>query len=249
MKLLFLFLILIFQNGYSQIPAAPDGFVWKLYFNDDFNDQKLNEKVWKHSMENGVRRDGWWRNDAAGLDGKGSLSIKTFKDKDKFISGAIETQPDLEFRYGFYIARVKTQSQKGQWSAFWLWPFDAKANGAIEIDIFEYGFFPGMAQNAVHYYQKRHSSNTKRFFHTNKTNWHTFAVWWTPNDIIFYKDGKETWRRKSSPSDSPAMLIFSTEIGAAAAGNIKKAKLPDEWLVDWVKVYNLEPKNAEYRAY
>jgi beta-glucanase (GH16 family) len=198
-------------------------------------------------MENGMRRDGWWRKDAASLNGKGSLSIKTFKDKGKYISGAIETLPEQEFRYGYYIARVKTQSQKGQWSAFWLWPFDAKKEGFVEIDIFEYGFLPGMAQNALHHYQNRHSSNTHRFFPTKKNGWHTFSAWWTPSEIIFYRDGKETWRRKSTKSDSPSMIIFSTEIGKEAAGNIKRAKLPDQWLIDWVKVYNLEPINAEYR--
>jgi beta-glucanase (GH16 family) len=103
-----------------------------------------------------------------------------------------------------------------------------------------------MAQNAVHYYQKRHSSNTKRFFHKNKSDWHTFAAWWTPNEITFYRDGKVTWKRKSTPSDTFSIMIFSTEIGREASGNIKRAKLPDQWMVDWVKAYNLEPINAEY---
>jgi len=253
MKTLILFLVLINQNGFSgslktpsYLPKAPDGFVWKEFFSDDFNGDKLNDQVWKHSYENGVRRDGWWRKDASFVDGKGNLVIKTFKDGANYITGAIETKPDLEFRYGFYIAKVKTQTQKGQWSAFWLWPFDAKKTGAVEIDIFEYGFLPGMAQNAVHHYQQRHESNTKRFFYPDKNDWHTFAAWWTPKEITFYKDGKVTWKKASTPSDSPSMIMFSTEIGKVAAGNIKRAKLPDKWMVDWVRVYNLEPSKTEF---
>ena len=196
MKIL-LFLLLISRNGFAEniirsLPEEPEGFVWKQFFSDDFNGEKLDEKVWKPSYEDGIRRDGRWRKDATELDGKGHLVIKTFKDKDKYISGAIETVPELEFRYGFYIARVKTQKQRGQWSAFWLWPFDPKKDGAVEIDIFEYGFLPGMAQNALHHYQNRHAANTHRFFHTKSNDWHTFAVWWTPKNITFYRDGKVT---------------------------------------------------------
>jgi beta-glucanase (GH16 family) len=253
MKTLILFLILIYQNGFSKsfkstefLPPAPDGFVWKEFFSEDFIGEKLNDQVWKPSYENGVRRDGWWRKDAAFVDGKGNLVIKTFKDGKNYISGAIETKPEIEFRYGYYIAKVKTQTQKGQWSAFWLWPFDPKKPGAVEIDIFEYGFFPGMAQNAIHHYQQRHQSNTKRFSYPDKNEWHTFAAWWTPKEITFFKDGKVTWKKASNPSDTPSMIMFSTEIGNAAAGNIKRAKLPDKWLVDWVRVYNLEPSKTEF---
>ncbi len=246
-----LVIILVSLNAFPSdkinLPQSPDGFVWKEFFSEDFNGEKLNEDIWKPSYENGIRREGWWRKDAALVDGKGHLVIKTFKDGNNYISGAIETKPNLEFRYGYYIAKVKTQTQKGQWSAFWLWPLDAKKPGAVEIDIFEYGFIPFMAQNAVHTYQNRHESNTKRFIFRKKEDWHTFSAWWTPKEVIFYKDGKETWRKKIAESYVPSILMFSTEIGKEAFGNIKRAKLPDQWMVDWVKVYNLEPINAEYK--
>jgi len=72
--------------------------------------------------------------------------------------------------------------------------------------------------------------------------WHTFAIWWTPEEYVFYVDGKETWRTKGGgPSQVPEYILLSDEIGKWA-GAIAKAKLPDAVLVDYVRVYDLVEK-------
>lgn len=241
---------------YNYLPKPPSGYDWKLWFSDEFNGTTLDKKKWQHSCENCKRRLGYWRNDAAGVDGKGNLLIKAFKDGDKYISGAIETIPQIKFKYGFYIAKVKTQKNKKMWSAFWLWPHNAGANGAVELDIFEYGFTPFVGQNALHWYQGQHRQSIKLFWHDFPNEWHTFAVYYTPNEITFYRDGKVTWKLRSEPTDSPLMIMFSTEIGEWAWGQklnldllpegivdyTKIEKLPDEWHVDWVRFYTITPK-------
>ena len=69
--------------------------------------------------------------------------------------------------------------------------------------------------------------------------WHTFAVWWKADEYVFYVDGKETWRTKGGgPSQVPEYMLLSDEIGKWA-GDITKAKLPDQFLVDYVRVYDL----------
>jgi beta-glucanase (GH16 family) len=71
---------------------------------------------------------------------------------------------------------------------------------------------------------------------------HTFAIWWTPKEYIFYIDGKETWRTTAGGvSQVPEYMLLSDEIGPWA-GEISKAKLPDEFQVDYVRVYDLMEK-------
>ena len=71
---------------------------------------------------------------------------------------------------------------------------------------------------------------------------HTFDLWWKSDEYIFYVDGKETWRTKAGGlSQVPEYLKLSDEVGNWA-GDINKAKLPDEFLVDYVRVYDLIEK-------
>ena len=69
--------------------------------------------------------------------------------------------------------------------------------------------------------------------------WHTFGLWWKPDEYIFYVDGKEMWRTNAGGvSQVPEYIKLSDEIGDWA-GDIKKAKLPDAFLVDYVRVYDV----------
>ena len=227
---------------YSYLPAAPKGYDWKLWFSDEFNGSSLDMTKWQHSCKDCVRRLGYWREDGTDVDGKGLLRVKSFKDGKKMISGAIETVPAIKFKYGFYIAKVKTQNNQGMWSAMWLWPHSATAKGAVEIDVFEYGFIPFLTQNALHWYQDGHRQTIRPYPHDMPEEWHTFAVKYTPDDITFYRDGKEKWKTKSEPTDSPLMIMFSTEIGELAWGRQDLAKFPDAWYVDWVRFYTITKK-------
>ena len=71
---------------------------------------------------------------------------------------------------------------------------------------------------------------------------HDYALLWTAEEYVFYVDGKEVWRTKAGKvSQVPEYLLLTEEIGDWG-GDIKKAKLPDEFLVDYVRVYDLVEK-------
>ena len=43
---------------------------------------------------------------------------------------------------------------------------------------------------------------------------HEFALWWSPEEYVFYVDGRETWRtRDGGVCQAPLYLKWSTEIG------------------------------------
>jgi hypothetical protein len=66
-----------------------------------------------------------------------------------------------------------------------------------------------------------------------------FGLWWKPDEYVFYVDGKETWRSKAGGvCQVPEYILLSDEIGNWA-GDIAKAKLPDQFCVDYVRVYDL----------
>ena len=55
---------------------------------------------------------------------------------------------------------------------------------------------------------------------------------------MFYVDDKETWRtRAGGVSQVPQFIKLTEEIGKWG-GDIKKAKLPDTFVVDYVRVYD-----------
>lgn len=68
---------------------------------------------------------------------------------------------------------------------------------------------------------------------------HTFSLWWKADEYVFYVDGKETWKTDAGGvCQVPLYIKLSDEIGKWG-GDIAKAKLPDRFVVDYVRVYAL----------
>jgi beta-glucanase (GH16 family) len=240
------------QETKDTLPPPSAGKTWKLVWHDEFDGTTLNAKKWVYDTE-GPRRDGWWSRKAVSLDGKGHLVLKTFKEGDKLIDGCITTQGKFEHRFGYYVARVKFQKQPGHWSAFWMMcngvgRVGDESRDGTEIDIMEKPWLDERVQHTLHWdgYGKDHKSEGKVVKAPRVMNgWHTFALQWLPDQYAFYIDGKETWRTKAGGvSQVPEYLLLSDEIGTWG-GDIRKAKLPNALLVDYVRVYDLVPKRGD----
>ena len=142
---------------------------------------------------------------------------------------------------------MKLREQPGHWSAFWLFNDcegnlgDGARNGA-EIDIFEKPWLDGRVNHAIHwdgYGEEHKSEGTQSDTPGIMEGYHTYALWWAPDVYIFYIDGKEVWRTTAGGiCQEPLYIKLSDEIGDWA-GKIADAKLPDAFLVDYVRVYDL----------
>ena len=135
---------------------------WELVWQDEFDGDKLDTTKWTPRPD-GKRKGGWWSQKAISLDGKGNLVIKTFMDGDKPTDGCITTQGKFEHNFGYYVARVKFQSQPGHWSAFWITgPGVGKvgdgARDGCEIDIMEKPWLDNRVTQNLHWdgYGKHH---------------------------------------------------------------------------------------------
>lgn len=141
---------------------------WDLVFEDQFEGDRLDTTKWHYGYkEEGVRRGGYWVDDAVSVQG-GNLTIRTdYREDGKFgpgwYTGTVETskstykakeedvQPGtfkgFSGQYGYYEVRCKVPKSLGIWAAFWLMPDsnfkqDVAGSGAdgAEIDIFESPF-------------------------------------------------------------------------------------------------------------
>jgi beta-glucanase (GH16 family) len=231
-------------NG-DTLPQPPDGKSWRLVWHDEFNGTTLDTTKW--DVPDGRRRDGWWSREAISLDGQGNLVISTLKQGDRYLDGCVRTRGKFEHAHGYYVARIKLQQQPGHWSAFWLYGPSVGEVGddgrdGTEIDIMEKPSLDDRVQHALHWdgYGKSHKSASKVAKVPGVCEgFHTFSLWWTPDEYVFFVDGQETWRtRAGGVCQVPLYIKLSDEIGKWG-GDIKTAKLPDRFLVDYVRVYDL----------
>jgi len=232
------------------LPPAPEGDRWVLVWHDEFDGDTIDESQWE-IIGDRRRRDGWWVKSDSYLDGQGRLVLRTRRQGDRFTSGAMRTQDKFAHRFGYWECRCKFPSEVGHWPAFWLFsrPGVTKVGDGgrdgTEIDIMEKPFRDARTNHALHWdgYGKHHRSAAKHFeFPGLMKGWHTFGLHWEPDEYVFYIDGKETWRTKAGGvSQVPAFVKLTEEIGPWA-GDIKKATLPDHFLVDYVRVFDLKSR-------
>lgn len=229
------------------LPKPPANKHWSLIWNDEFEGTTLDDSKWSIPPE-GKRKDGFWSPKPIALDGKGHLVMSVLQEDGKFLDGCVITKGKFEHTFGYYVARVQLQKQPGHWAAFWI--TGAVKDGrpgrdGTEIDIMEKPWLDNRVNHALHWggYGKDHQRAEKVTKAAGVTaGWHTFGLWWKPDEYIFYVDGRETWRTNAGGvCQVPEHILLSDEIGTWA-GDIRKAKLPDSFMVDYVRVYDLVEK-------
>jgi alpha-L-fucosidase len=228
------------------LPPLPEGQTWRLAWSDEFDGDTVDPSKWE-LLGDWKRRDGFWVKEDAYLDGQGHLILRTKKDGDRYTSGAVRTRGRFEYRYGYWVCRCKFPKEQGHWPAFWL---HADSVGRIgdegrdgtEIDIMEKPWREDRITQNLHWdgYGKEHRSVGTTFTMPGLSEgFHTFGLYWTPEEYVFYVNGQETWRtRAGGVSQVPQYAKLTEEIGKWG-GDISQANLPDYFVVDYVRVYEI----------
>ena len=157
-------------------------------------------------------------------------------------------------KYGYYEARCMLPKQPGWWGAFWIQSpiigssLDPRVSG-VEIDIMENFTRDGVIWHNIHWngygsdHKQGSSGALKRPGMTE--GFHTFGVDWNAKNYIFYVDGQETWRYEGPVSDREEFLLISAECegyrGDGPTAALKSAKLPDYFIVDYIRVFDEVP--------
>ena len=173
------------------------------------------------------------------------------------------SEPKFLHKYGYYEIRCKLQTQEGWWSAFWLQSPtigccpDPEVAG-VEVDIMESFRRDNTVSHNNHWsgYGPDHKCAGSGDIKLEDTpdGYHTFGLEWTPEEYIYYIDGKETWRCSEAVSHREQFILVSTECmgyrwldvltgeilesSTKPAEILKKAVLPDAFIVDYVRVYD-----------
>jgi beta-glucanase (GH16 family) len=232
------------------MPPVPAGKTWKMIWHDEFDGASLDMTKWGFTPYD-KRNAGHWRDKAVAVDGRGHLVIKTFKEGDKYIDGCIRTKGKFEHTFGYYVASIGWHRQPGHYSAFWLTGDGVGRVGdegrdGTEIDIVEKPWVDDRVTHNLHWdgYGKDHKTagTTVRTVPGVMQGFHSYSLLWSPDMYVFYVDGKETWRTTASGiCQVPLYIKLSDEVGNWA-GDIRKAQLPDQFQVDYVRVYDVVAK-------
>ena len=235
----------------AENPAPPRpgyALVWR----DEFEGDTIDPEKWS-PWRLGPRRDAINTPDAVSLDGEGRLVITTTRVAEEdgspgYRTGGVWTPETYLARYGYFETRMKVQGEVGFWSAFWLQSpsmgrhIGDPAKGGVEIDVIEYlcnGKNLNKAKHAIHWdgygehHKVDHHESERPGTHVG---FHTYALEWKPDELIFFVDGEETWRTDKAVPRIEQFMILSCEVGSWA-GDIGDADLPERVLVDWVRVW------------
>lgn len=250
------------QNTDNFLPKVPAGTQWKMTFNDEFTGSKLDLSKWGYyGNGNSRRKEGRVKNENVTLDNNGHLQLWMNKEADgTCTSGMINTEDKFEQGFGFFIVRCKLQKQSGLGfhPAFWLHSRSVKQVGnggrdGTEIDIME-NFVQDRSHHALHWdgYDKDHDGKSKKRIPMKggQDEWHTHAVHWTPEEYVFYVDGKETWRTSAGGVSQVAEFVqLTTEFNTFHHKFIHKATFPQVFTVDYVRVFQLVSKKDGSHVY
>ncbi len=143
--------------------------------------------------------------------------------------------------YGYFEIRAKLPNGKGLWPAFWLVPMDG--SWPPEIDVMEsLGRDPSTIYETYHYDDASGARQKAGGVYTSKnfsSGFSTFALDWRPGLLIWYVDGKETFRFASPLVTSKKMyLLLNLAVGGYWPGDPDSSTVfPASMDVDYVRVY------------
>ena len=183
-----------------------------------------------------------------------------------YTSGRINTAGILDITYGRVEASIHAPGGQGLWSAFWMLPTDSQygtwaAGGEIDImEVFSRDPIP-FAQAALHFgmawplntftYAKYENVDPADGFHVYALEWDEQELRWFVDGTHYYTVRRSTYWSyykdestnahvsggDSAPFDRPFHLLLNLAVGGNLPGPPAPGALPDELLVDYVRVY------------
>jgi len=244
---------------------------WQLVWSDEFDEDGLPDaNKWGYD----VGGHGWGnkelqyytsaRKENARVE-NGHLIIEARKDAwegREYTSARLVSKGKGDWTYGRFEVRAKLPTGRGTWPAIWMLPTHRDYGGwpdGGEIDIMEHvGFDPNVIHASVHTKSYHHSIGTQKTakikVETARTEFNTYAVEWTPEDIRAFVNEKHYFTFKNEriknsaagykqwPFDKPFHILLNIAVGGTWGGQkgVDKTIWPQRMEVDYVRVYRGE---------
>jgi beta-glucanase (GH16 family) len=234
---------------------------FELVWRDDFDGpsmHRLDGAKWVYDL--GYGNSLWGNNeyqtytdqiDNVRQDGQGHLIITARRVPDgRYTSGRIKTKGRFALKFGKFEARIKVPRGPGLLPAFWLmgnvgqWP----DNGEIDVmenvgqspsTVFSNLHAPGYAASG----EQTVSGNLSDDFHVYAIEWTPGRVSWLLDDVVYKTVTKDDIPagRKWIFDDQPFYMLLNVAVGGDWPGPPVNDALPQNMVVDWVKVSAYAP--------
>ena len=189
--------------------------------------------------------DDWNVYDGPGHAGNGRRTPSAFSLKDGILTvtgnssgatGGMAWNPGQ--KYGRWEGRVKAPASDPSYNALLLlWPDAENFPVGGEIDFMEMMDHTRQKTNMFLHYGSTNSQVSGEV-NIDATQWHNWAVEWTPTHVAAFVDGKEWWRTTDPSILPPGPMHLCIQLDwFPRGGSVKESYM----YVDWVKQYPLNP--------
>ncbi len=240
---------------------------WKLVWTEDFNGKHLDTTRWNYVINgNGGGNNEleyYTARDTNSYLKGGLLHIRGLKEEyagHHYTSARLTTRHKADFTFGKMEIRAKIPLGRGMWPAIWMMPTDDKYGGwplSGEIDIMETkGQYPDTLYGTAHFgpfppHNRWKGALTEREVPKGwGDDFHVYGIEWKKDTIAWYVDGKKYHEVSLGdvtniagvpyPFNEKFHFILNLAIGGQFVGRVDDGVLPNEFLVDYIKVWQKE---------
>lgn len=160
-----------------------------------------------------------------------------------YLSGVLTTSDKFDMTFGYIEARIDFPQGTGLWPAFWMLSsefvdlkpqlFIAEANGAKPSSVF----------HNYNYHDDEGNLRTPGQLEISNADFadgfHTLAVSWEPEELLFFIDGEPRYRIIGENVSSQAMyMLLNLAVGGVWVGTPdSQTAFPTEVKIDYVRAY------------
>jgi len=239
---------------------------WVKTFDDEFDGNAIDSSKWNVYGENYWDKKSHFSKDNT-IIGGGVVRLRFQKKHGHqnddpnhqrvtdYATGFLDTYGKWTQRYGYLEARMKLPTAPGLWPAFWMmpdrgvatdpqWKRQSTADGGMELDIMEHltRWGPNRYNMAMHWdgYGKDHKSvgSDRIYVQPDKEGWLTSGLLWTPGSLVFYCNGREVAKWEDPRvANVPGIMMFTLPMGGWDNSSLDDARLPDDFVIDYVRVW------------
>ena len=228
----------------------------QLIFADEFNGPGLDANRWntcypwdKDGCTNAGNHELEWYLPDEVLVENGALRLRARQNPVKgsdgnsypYTSGMVSSHDKFSLTYGYIEMRAKMPEGQGLWPAFWLLP--QTREWPPEIDVLEVLCNdPSTLYTTLHYKtaDNPHLGNGHSTYTTIdlSQDFHTYAVDWQKDLVVWYFDGREVFRVMSNVPAQPMYLIANLAVGGDWPGSPDQDTLfPSYFEIDYIRAY------------
>ena len=250
---------------------------WVMTFDENFDGDSVDQAIWNvHTANHWDKRSHFSVSNVIVEGGVAKLRYekKTGFHNDNpaekqtdYATGFLDTYGKWVQRYGYFESRMKLPTAPGLWPAFWLmpdrgvkagpqWVRADTGNGGMEFDIMEHLTRWGLHRYniAMHWdgYGKDHQQTGTQniYYQPDADGFITAGLLWLPGVAVFYANGVEVARWETPRISSiPSDIMFTHVSGGWDNNAIDDAKLPDDYVIDYVRAWQRKDLASEVDGY